>query len=67
MRVLCREAELIPAKFAGRKSKDQRKPCGDASPEHSFPPVKIIATNAAPVTARTKPHQMANERTESSD
>jgi len=32
MRVLRREAELIPAKFAGRKSNDQRKPSGDATP-----------------------------------
>jgi hypothetical protein len=32
IRVLHREVELIPEK-SGRKSKDQRKPCGDAIPQ----------------------------------
>jgi hypothetical protein len=37
MRVLCHAAELIPAKFAGRKSKDQRMPSGDATIPAAFP------------------------------
>jgi len=37
MRVLCRAAELIPANFAGRKSKDQRMPSGDAIIPTAFP------------------------------
>ena len=37
MRVLCRAAELIPAKSAERKSKDQRMPSGDAIIPAAFP------------------------------
>jgi hypothetical protein len=37
MRVLCRAAELIPANFTGRKSKDQRMPSGDAIIPATFP------------------------------
>jgi hypothetical protein len=37
MRVLRNAAELIPAKFAGRKSKDQRMPSGDATIPAAFP------------------------------
>jgi hypothetical protein len=37
MRVLCRKAEPIPAKNAGRKSNDQRMPSGDATIPANFP------------------------------
>jgi hypothetical protein len=37
MRVLCRAAELIPANFTGRKSKDQRMPSGDTIIPAAFP------------------------------
>jgi hypothetical protein len=37
MRVLRRAAELIPARFAGRKSKVQRMPSGDATIPAAFP------------------------------
>ena len=44
MRVLCRKAEPIPVKSAGRKSNDQRKPSGSASLPPSFPPKLIPST-----------------------
>jgi hypothetical protein len=69
MRVLCREAELIPAQFAGRKSNDQRKPSGEAISPTPFPPERNPANNARGQLMRKKCRkwQSREQRRESSE
>jgi len=54
MRVLCRMAEPIPAKIAGRKSNDQRMPSGDATAPPVFPPKPIPPTRLSGQPGRQK-------------